>query len=62
MDRKAIFAALCASHNINKEDLNIKDLVSLSSDFTGADIKAAITQAKLLAYEELTRPEDVLVY
>lgn len=51
-EREAIFAILCDSQNIDKAQLNLKELVQLSDGFTGADINASITQARLSAFED----------
>ncbi|XP_011338168.2 peroxisome biogenesis protein 1 isoform X2 [Ooceraea biroi] len=50
-DREAIFAVSCNSQNINQTELDLKELVQLSNGFTGADINAAITLARLSAFE-----------
>nr|XP_012225043.1 PREDICTED: peroxisome biogenesis factor 1 [Linepithema humile] len=52
LDREAIFAVLCDSQNIGKTELDLKQLVAFSDGFTGADINAAITLAKLSAFED----------
>lgn len=52
LEREAIFAVLCESQNIDKAKLDLKDLSQLSDGFTGADINAAITLARLSAFED----------
>ena len=44
--------SLCNSQRINTENLDLKELASLSTGFTGADLKAVISQARLTALEE----------
>lgn len=52
LEREAIFAVLCDSQNIDKTKLDLKELSQLSDGFTGADINAAITLARLSAFED----------
>lgn len=52
MEREAIFAVLCESQNIDKAKLDLKELSQFSDGFTGADINAAITLARLSAFED----------
>jgi hypothetical protein len=42
---------LCNSQNIDQTELDLKQLIQLSNGFTGADINAAITLARLSAFE-----------
>jgi len=42
---------LCNSQNIDQAELDLKQLIQLSNGFTGADINAAITLARLSAFE-----------
>ncbi|XP_032677988.1 peroxisome biogenesis protein 1 isoform X2 [Odontomachus brunneus] len=51
MERREIFAVLCDSQNIDSAKLDLDELARLSDGFTGADINAAIIQARLAAYE-----------
>ncbi|XP_025075849.1 peroxisome biogenesis factor 1 [Pogonomyrmex barbatus] len=51
-EREAIFAVLCDSQNIDEAELDLKKLAQLSDGFTGADINAAITSARLSAFED----------
>ncbi|XP_029035401.2 peroxisome biogenesis factor 1 [Osmia bicornis bicornis] len=51
-DREEILAALCKAQKIDTVELDLKELAILSSQFTGADLNAVITQAKLSAFEE----------
>lgn len=44
--------ALCKTQNIDLVELDLKELAELSSGFTGADLNAVITQARLSAYED----------
>lgn len=64
LDREAIFAVLCDSQKIDKTELDLKELAKFSDGFTGADINAAITMAKLSAFEDAvaTAIVSVLVY
>ncbi|CAL1678759.1 unnamed protein product [Lasius platythorax] len=52
LEREAIFAVLCDSQNIDKAKLDLKELSHLSEGFTGADVNAAITLARLSAFED----------
>lgn len=52
VEREAIFVVLCDSQNIDKTKLDLKELSDLSDGFTGADINAAITLARLSAFED----------
>ncbi|KAL6424824.1 hypothetical protein ACFW04_010032 [Cataglyphis niger] len=51
-EREAIFAVLCDSQNIDRMQLDLKELSLLSDGFTGADVNAAITLARLSAFED----------
>lgn len=62
LDREAIFAVLCDSQNIDKSELNLKELVEFSDGFTGADINAVITLAKLSAFEDALATATVSVF
>ncbi|XP_071557616.1 peroxisomal ATPase PEX1 isoform X1 [Temnothorax nylanderi] len=50
--REAIFAVLCGSQNVDIAELDLKVLAQLADGFTGADINAAITLARLSAFED----------
>ncbi|XP_012541576.1 peroxisome biogenesis protein 1 [Monomorium pharaonis] len=58
LEREEIFKVLCNSQNIDVSELNLKVLVQLSDGFTGADINAAITLARLSAFEVLAAATD----
>ncbi|XP_053998101.1 peroxisomal ATPase PEX1 [Hylaeus anthracinus] len=51
-DREAILAALCKTQNVDVVELDLKELAELTPGFTGADLNAVITQARLSAYED----------
>ncbi|XP_050461247.1 uncharacterized protein LOC126856619 isoform X2 [Cataglyphis hispanica] len=51
-EREAIFAVLCDSQNVDRTQLDLKELSLLSDGFTGADVNAAITLARLSAFED----------
>ncbi|XP_043511745.1 peroxisome biogenesis factor 1 isoform X1 [Frieseomelitta varia] len=51
-DREEILIALCKTQNIDTMELDLKELATLSSGFTGADLNAAVTQARLAAFED----------
>ncbi|XP_072762957.1 peroxisomal ATPase PEX1 isoform X2 [Anoplolepis gracilipes] len=51
-ERESIFEVLCDSQNIDKAKLDLKELSQLSDGFTGADINATITLARLSAFED----------
>ncbi|XP_017876289.1 peroxisome biogenesis factor 1 [Ceratina calcarata] len=51
-DREEILAALCKTQKVNTAELNLKELAKLTSGFTGADLNAVVTQARLSAYED----------
>nr|XP_003707760.1 PREDICTED: peroxisome biogenesis factor 1 [Megachile rotundata]XP_012151141.1 PREDICTED: peroxisome biogenesis factor 1 [Megachile rotundata]XP_012151142.1 PREDICTED: peroxisome biogenesis factor 1 [Megachile rotundata] len=51
-DREEILAVLCKAQKIDHEDLDLKELAGITSGFTGADLNAVVTQAKLTAFEE----------
>ncbi|EFN77746.1 Peroxisome biogenesis factor 1 [Harpegnathos saltator] len=50
-ERREIFTELCKSQNVDSATLDLEELARLSDGFTGADINAAIIQARLAAYE-----------
>ncbi|KYM85704.1 Peroxisome biogenesis factor 1 [Atta colombica] len=52
LEREEIFTVLCNAQNIDTAMLDLKILVQLSDGFTGADINAVITSAKLSAFED----------
>ncbi|KYQ49274.1 Peroxisome biogenesis factor 1, partial [Trachymyrmex zeteki] len=52
LEREEIFTVLCNAQNIDTAVLDLKILAQLSDGFTGADINAAITSAKLSAFED----------
>ncbi|XP_039312379.1 peroxisome biogenesis factor 1 [Solenopsis invicta] len=52
LEREAIFAVSCGSQNVDVSELDLKVLAELSDGFTGADINAAITSARLSAFED----------
>lgn len=52
LEREAIFTVLCGSQNISIAELDLRELAQLSDGLTGADINAAITLARLSAFEE----------
>ncbi|XP_018368488.1 PREDICTED: peroxisome biogenesis protein 1 [Trachymyrmex cornetzi] len=52
LEREEIFTVLCNAQNIDTAMLDLKTLAQLSDGFTGADINAAITSAKLSAFED----------
>lgn len=47
-----IFSVLCDSQKTDKTELNLRELAEYSDGFTGADINAVITQARLSAFED----------
>ncbi|XP_011877701.1 PREDICTED: transitional endoplasmic reticulum ATPase isoform X2 [Vollenhovia emeryi] len=51
-ERWAIFTVLCGSQNVDTVELDLKILAQLADGFTGADINAAITLARLSAFED----------
>ncbi|CAK9814659.1 Peroxisome biogenesis factor 1 [Anthophora plagiata] len=51
-DREEILAALCRTQNVDTTELNLKDLAVLTPGFTGADLNAVVTQARLSAFED----------
>lgn len=53
---------MCDSQNIDKSELNLKELVEFSDGFTGADINAVITLAKLSAFEDALATATVSVF
>lgn len=52
MDREEILIALCKTQNIDTTGLDLKELAVLTSGFTGADLNAVVTQARLSAFED----------
>ncbi|KYM98485.1 Peroxisome biogenesis factor 1 [Cyphomyrmex costatus] len=52
MERETIFTIRCNAQNIDTAVLDLKILAQLSDGFTGADINATITSAKLLGFED----------
>lgn len=50
-EREAIFTVLCGSQNVDIAELDLQILVQLTDGFSGADINAAITLARLSAFE-----------
>ncbi|KAL0101615.1 hypothetical protein PUN28_019032 [Cardiocondyla obscurior] len=59
LERETIFAVLCGSQSVDTAELDLKILAQLTDGFTGADINAAITTAKLSAFEDaLTTATD----
>ncbi|XP_020300229.1 peroxisome biogenesis factor 1 isoform X2 [Pseudomyrmex gracilis] len=53
MEREAIFEVLSRAQNIDTAELNLKELAQLSVGFTGADINAAVTMARLSVFEHV---------
>lgn len=51
-DREEILTALCKTQNIDTTGLDLRELAVLASGFTGADLNAAVTQARLSAFED----------
>ncbi|XP_015607346.1 peroxisome biogenesis factor 1 isoform X2 [Cephus cinctus] len=51
-EREEILIALCKAQGVQVQDLQTKELAELSEGFTGADLNAAINQARLSAIEE----------
>ncbi|CAL7940371.1 unnamed protein product [Xylocopa violacea] len=51
-DREEILAAQCKTQNVDATELDLKELAVLTSGFTGADLNAVVTQARLSAYED----------
>ncbi|XP_033208911.1 peroxisome biogenesis factor 1 isoform X2 [Belonocnema kinseyi] len=51
-EREEILRALFKSNRINTESLDLKELATLSTGYTGADLKGVLTQARLVALEE----------
>ncbi|XP_008210116.1 ATPase family gene 2 protein isoform X2 [Nasonia vitripennis] len=51
-EREEILAALCRTHEIDTQDLDLKAVASLTSGFTGADLNAVLMQARLNVIEE----------
>ncbi|CAB0038493.1 unnamed protein product [Trichogramma brassicae] len=63
-EREEILAALCETHGIDSEQLDLRALAAATEDFTGADLNAVVAQAKLCAIEaslELSKKSDVIV-
>ncbi|XP_051155362.1 peroxisome biogenesis factor 1 [Leptopilina boulardi] len=52
IEREEILKAICKSNRINIENLDLKELANLSTGFTGADLNAVLTQARLAVLEE----------
>lgn len=52
VDREEILIALCKTQNIDTTGLDLKELAVLTSGFTGADLNAVVTQARLSAFED----------
>lgn len=50
-DREEILVALCKRQKIDTAGLDLKELATLTSGFTGADLNAVLTQARLSALE-----------
>lgn len=44
-------AALCKRQKVDTTGLDLKELATLTSGFTGADLNAVLTQARLSALE-----------
>ncbi|XP_015435576.1 PREDICTED: peroxisome biogenesis protein 1 [Dufourea novaeangliae] len=53
VDREAILVALCKTQNINTAELDLKEVSAMTSGFTGADLNAVVTQARLSAFEDV---------
>ncbi|KOC60225.1 Peroxisome biogenesis factor 1, partial [Habropoda laboriosa] len=51
-EREEILAALCKTQNVDTMELNLEDLANLTPGFTGADLNAVVTQARLSAFED----------
>ncbi|XP_017754802.1 PREDICTED: peroxisome biogenesis factor 1 [Eufriesea mexicana] len=51
-DREEILAALCKTQNADTTGLDLRELAVLTSGFTGADLNAVVTQARLSAFED----------
>ena len=62
LEREEIFTVLCNAQNIDTAMLDLKILVQLSDGFTGADINAVITSAKLSAFEDALATATVSVH
>lgn len=52
---------LCNSQKVDSAELDLEELTQLSDGFTGADINAAIIQARLAAYENAVAAATVSV-
>lgn len=52
MDREEILAALCKSHKIDTQQLNLDEIAERTAGYTGADLNAILTQARLSAFED----------
>lgn len=50
-DREEILTALCKKQKVDTTGLDLKELAILTSGFTGADLNAVLTQARLSALE-----------
>lgn len=59
MEREAIFEVLSRAQNIDTAELNLKELAQLSVGFTGADINAAVTMARLSVFEHVLQTKTV---
>ncbi|XP_076222599.1 peroxisomal biogenesis factor 1 isoform X2 [Nomia melanderi] len=53
VDRGEILAALCKKQKVNTTELDLKELSAMTSGFTGADLNAVVTQARLSAFEDV---------
>lgn len=62
LEREAIFTVLCGSQNVDITELDLKVLVQFSDGFTGADVNAAITLARLSAFEDALATATVSVF
>lgn len=51
-DREEILAALCKAQRIDAAELDLREIATLASGFTGADLNAVATQARLSAFED----------
>lgn len=61
-EREAIFTVLCGSQNVDIAELDLQILVQLTDGFSGADINAAITLARLSAFEGVLATATVNIF
>ncbi|XP_014237796.1 peroxisome biogenesis factor 1 [Trichogramma pretiosum] len=61
-ERMEILSALCETHDIDTEQLDLRALAAAAEDFTGADLNAVVAQAKLCAIEASLESNELNVF